>query len=147
MTLVTIKILKVHHDSFIPEIQTKGAAGYDLHAYCPDGIDISAMDIILVPTGIKIEIPEGYDVEIRPRSGLSTKNKLLVPNSPGTIDCDYRGEIFVPIMNLGKESFRISHGLRIAQMLIRKTFHIEWKEVIEFETATSREDKGFGSTG
>ncbi len=146
MEKIPIKIKKIFEDVQIPERQTKNSAGYDLYSYCPGGIEIPPLSPIFIPTGVKIEIPENYDLEIRPRSGLSTKNLLFLPNSPGTIDSDYRGEIFVCMVNFGKSNFKIDHQMRIAQLLVRQTLGIEWILTDKLE-ATDRGSGGFGSTG
>lgn len=141
-----ILVNKIHSDSVLPELKTKGSAGYDLFAYAKEGLTAEPMKVCLVPTGLRFEIPEGFDFEIRPRSGLSTKHMLLIPNSPGTIDSDYRGELFIPILNLSQEAFHITHAMRIAQLLIRKTIYAEWS-VSEILPETERGAGGFGSTG
>ncbi len=146
MSLMKISVQKIHSDSVLPELKTVGSAGYDLFAYAKDGMTAEPMKVCLVPTGLRFEIPSGFDFEIRPRSGLSTKHMLLIPNSPGTIDSDYRGELFIPILNLSKEVFQITHSMRIAQLLIRKTIHTEWI-VSDSLLDTERGAGGFGSTG
>ncbi|MCX7998544.1 MAG: dUTP diphosphatase, partial [Leptospiraceae bacterium] len=117
-----------------------------LYSYCPEKIVIEPLERKFVPTGIRIALPEGYDAEVRPRSGLANQFFLIIPNSPGTIDSDYRGEILVGLMNLGKESFTVEHKMRIAQLVIRKTYHLELEEVTELSD-TDRGAGGFGSTG
>ncbi len=146
--IIHVKIKKLHEDSIIPERQTEFSAGYDLHAYCKNSpVLIKKGAVELVPTGVSFEIPAGFDIEIRPRSGISTKFRVLLPNSPGTIDSDYRGEIFVPMLNLGEEEFVIQHGMRIAQAIIRKTHSIAWDVVSDLDLSTGRGVGGFGSTG
>jgi dUTP pyrophosphatase len=145
--MIQVKILLLSPDVVIPEKQTKTAAGFDVRAYLPKGdLVVSKGKGTLVPTGFSLEIPEDYHVEIRPRSGLSSKHHVLIPNSPGTIDSDYRGEIFVPLLNLGQEDFTITNGMRIAQMLLRKTWEMEF-QVVNFLTQADRGKGGFGSTG
>jgi dUTP pyrophosphatase len=146
MNTVSIKILKIYEDVLIPERQTIGSAGYDLYSYCPNGLEIPPITPIFIPTGIKIEIPPNYDIEIRPRSGLSTKNLLFLPNSPGTIDSDYRGEIMVCMVNFSKTSFMIEHKMRIAQIILRQNISIKW-EIANSLLNTDRGSGGFGSTG
>ncbi|MCB1177359.1 MAG: dUTP diphosphatase [Leptospiraceae bacterium] len=146
MSNLKLEILKIFPDALIPERKTQEAAGYDLFSYCPDGIKLQAMESILIPTGIKIAIPTGYDAEIRPRSGLSNKHLLIIPNSPGTIDSDYRGELMVGMLNLGKKEFFIEHKMRIAQILFRKTYIFSF-EIVETLSSTERGEGGFGSTG
>lgn len=146
MNPVSVKILKIHEDALVPERQTSGSAGYDLYSYCPEGIEIPPLTPIYIPTGIKFEIPPSYDIEIRPRSGLSTKNMLFLPNSPGTIDSDYRGEIMVCMVNFSKISFMIEHNMRIAQIILRQNILINW-EIVNNLIITERGSGGFGSTG
>ncbi|MBE7411258.1 MAG: dUTP diphosphatase [Leptospiraceae bacterium] len=145
---MSVKIRKLHEDSCIPKKQTEFSAGYDLHAYCKEyPIIIPPGKLGLVPSGVSMEIPVGYDLEIRPRSGISTKFLVIIPNSPGTIDSDYRGEIFVPMLNLSEKDFEIQHGMRIAQGVIRKTYNISWDIVQELDLSSNRGTGGFGSTG
>jgi dUTP pyrophosphatase len=144
--MLEIQIQKIFHDSLLPELKTNGSAGYDLFAYCPEGIKLDKGEHKLIPTGIKIALPEGYDAEIRPRSGLANKQLIFIPNSPGTIDNDYRGEILVGVINFGKNDFLIEHNMRIAQLIIRKTYIAEFKVVDSLEN-TIRGEGGFGSTG
>lgn len=141
-----VKIQKLHDDSVIPTRQTPGSAGYDLYSYCPEGLLLPPGVPVLIPTGICMEIPQGYDIEIRPRSGLSTKNLLFIPNSPGTIDSDYRGEIQVCMVNFSGKDFRIEHRMRIAQLLLRKNYEISFS-VVDSLSTTDRGAGGFGSTG
>lgn len=141
-----ILIQKIHPDVNLPELKTEGSAGYDLFSYCPSGLVLMPMEPSFISTGIKLSIPDGYDVEIRPRSGLSNKHLILIPNSPGTIDSDYRGEIMVGVLNLGKLPFRVEHKMRIAQLIIRKTYHADFDLVEELDS-TERGVGGFGSTG
>ena len=107
------------------------------------------VDLQLDPflAGFCLEIPEGYFVEIRPRSGLSSKENILIPNSPGTVDSDYRGQVFVPLLNLSKAPFTVTNGLRIAQMLVCRSIEMEWNLVEEISLDTARGIGGFGSTG
>lgn len=145
---IKISIFKFQDSATLPNRQTEGSVGYDLAACIPEGKDIEILpgEVQLISTGIGIEIPHGYEVQIRPRSGLSSKNKLLIINSPGTIDPDYRGEIFVPMMNLGKASFFVTHGMRIAQIILAKVESIEW-EIAQTISETERGSGGFGSSG
>jgi dUTP pyrophosphatase len=146
METLRIQIKKLQEDAILPTQQTHGSAGYDLYSYCPTGLELPLQTPVFIPTGISLAIPHGYDLEIRPRSGLSTKHLLFLPNSPGTIDSDYRGEIMVCMINFGKQTFRIDHQMRIAQILIRKTIGIDWEIRNELES-TKRGSGGFGSTG
>ncbi|MCB1142839.1 MAG: dUTP diphosphatase [Leptospiraceae bacterium] len=147
MDRVEVKIKKLREDVLIPAVQTFGSVGYDVYSYCPEGIPIPSGEIVLIPTGFSLEIPVGYDIEVRPRSGFSTKTKILIPNSPGTIDSDYRGEVFVPLFNLSGSDFLLEHHTRIAQILLRKSLSIEWELTEEDLSQTSRGEGGFGSTG
>lgn len=130
----------------LPEYATPSSAGMDLKANIDSPIVLNPMDRFMVPTGMYIELPQGYEAQIRPRSGLAAKYGITVCNAPGTIDADYRGEIKVVLINLSKEKFVINPGERIAQMIIAKYEKIEWEEVRELEES-SRGEGGFGSTG
>ena len=132
----------------LPAYETPGAAGADLRANLPDRgtIDLAPGARALVPTGLRIEIPDGYEVQIRPRSGLALKFGITLPNSPGTIDSDYRGPLGVIVMNAGAEGFRISHGDRIAQMVVAPVVQARF-ELADSLSETDRGAGGFGSTG
>ncbi len=148
MNNIQIKIQKFYPDVKLPEKKTTGAAAMDIAAYCPKAnIILPVGETVLIPTGFCLEIPNGYFVEIRPRSGFSSKENILIPNSPGTIDSDYRGQVFVPLLNLSQSPFAITNGLRIAQMLVSRSMDIEWKLVTEISLNTERGAGGFGSTG
>ncbi len=148
MNNIQIKIQKFFPDVKLPEKKTPGAAAMDIAAYCPKvNINIEVGQTVLIPTGFCLEIPEGYFVEIRPRSGLSAKENILIPNSPGTVDSDYRGQVFVPLLNLSKAPFTVTNGLRIAQMLVCRSIEMEWNLVEEISLDTTRGTGGFGSTG
>ncbi|UOE40786.1 dUTP diphosphatase [Chryseobacterium suipulveris] len=129
----------------LPKYQTAHSAGMDLYANIDQGFTLSALERKLVPTGLFIELPEGYEAQIRPRSGLAIKNGITVLNSPGTIDADYRGEIGVILVNLSKDDFTVNDGDRIAQMIIAKHESAVWEEVTEINE-TERGEGGFGST-
>lgn len=134
-------------DNALPNYETENSAGMDLRAYLPDGqIVIKPLQRALVPTGLFMEIPVGYEGQVRPRSGLAIKNGITVLNSPGTIDADYRGEIKVILINLSDNDFVINSGDRIAQLIIAKC---EQMEVVEVESLseTERGAGGFGHTG
>lgn len=147
MKSIPIKVQKISKDVLLPERKTKGSAGYDVYAYLPQkSVVVPKGKIELIPTGLFLEIPENYEIEIRPRSGLSTKNYLLIPNSPGTIDSDYRGQLFIPMLNLSDSDFEVIHQMRIAQMFIRESFGILWNETDSINS-TDRNSQGFGSTG
>ena len=130
-----------------PHYASKDAAGIDISAGIPDNIVIRKNAYTLIPSGFQIEIPKGFEGQVRPRSGLAFKNGLTVLNSPGTIDSDYRGEVKVLIVNLGKDDFIISPGMRIAQLIISPVFKANIQFVDKLETKSDRGDKGFGSTG
>ena len=140
-----IKIInKSKHE--LPSYATVVAAGMDLRANIDSPIVLKSLERTLVATGLFMEIPVGYEAQIRPRSGLAFKNGLTVLNSPGTIDADYRGEIKVILVNLSKEDFTINDGERVAQMIISKHEQAEWTIVEQLEES-SRGEGGFGSTG
>lgn len=129
-----------------PEYATEQAAGVDLRASIEEPITLSSLERAMVPTGIFIELPEGYEAQVRPRSGLAAKHGISIVNAPGTIDADYRGEIKVILVNLSKEDFTINPGERIAQMVIARYEKVEWREVDEL-SESERGAGGFGSTG
>ncbi len=143
---VILKIKKLKNCTGMPSYQTKGAAGMDLHAGIDSPIEIMPMERKLIPTGISIELPSGYEAQIRPRSGLSIKHGITLINCVGTIDEDYRGEICVGMINLSDKPYTISSGERIAQMVISPVVQAK---VVEVETLceTQRGAGGFGSTG
>lgn len=130
----------------LPAYQTISAAGLDLRAYMEEPINLKPMQRILIPTGLYLELPDGYEAQIRPRSGLAFKHGITVLNSPGTIDADYRGEIKILLVNLSDESFFIESGERVAQMVISQHEQIEWS-VVESLEDSERSAGGFGSTG
>ena len=135
---------KSKHD--LPKYETAASAGMDLRANLESPVHLAPMERALVPTGLYIELPVGYEAQIRPRSGLALKKGVTVLNSPGTIDADYRGEIRVILINLSREDFEISDGDRIAQMIISSHVQAQWEEV-ETLTETTRGAGGFGHTG
>lgn len=130
----------------LPVYASAGSAGADLHAFLSEPIELSVGERVLVPTGLKVQIPAGYEGQVRPRSGLAVKYGITVLNSPGTIDSDYRGEIKVLLANLGGESFRIENGARIAQLVIAPVTRAEFEPVDTLDSS-NRGDGGFGSTG
>lgn len=130
----------------LPAYQTAHAAGLDICAFLPEPICLKPMDRALIATGLFIEIPVGYEAQIRPRSGLALKHGITVLNSPGTIDADYRGEIKVLLINLGSEPFTIQSGERVAQMVVSAHAQISWNETNEL-SITERGSGGYGSTG
>lgn len=143
---MNIRYQKLHPAALEPKRMSNGAAGYDLSACLAEELLIFPGERVAVPTGIAISIPDGYEAQIRPRSGLALKLGLGVLNSPGTIDSDYRGEIRVILINLGKEEIKLSSGMRIAQMVIAK---VESPAFLLCENLdeTERADGGFGSSG
>jgi dUTP pyrophosphatase len=143
---VDVKRLPHAADLPLPAYATEGAAGMDLMAAIDSDITLSPGDIIAVPTGISIALPRGMEAQVRPRSGLALKSGVTVLNAPGTVDCDYRGEIKVILINHGKADFLITRGTRIAQLIIAAYTRTEWHETSELGT-TERAEGGFGSTG
>ena len=130
----------------IPKYMTEEAAGMDICAYLEKPLVLGSLERVLVPTGIKLEIPVGYEVQVRPRSGLALKHGLTLLNSPGTIDSDYRGEIGIILVNISKEEYTIQPNERIAQLILGKVYQIEFENV-EILNESSRESGGFGHTG
>jgi len=141
-----VKVLRNAEGLPLPKYQTFGSAGMDLLAAVNESISIEPGESKLIPTGLSIAIPLTYSAEIRSRSGLALKNQVIVLNSPGTIDSDYRGEVQVILMNLGKERFVVERGMRIAQMIISR-YEIAEIKVVEELPDTVRDSGGFGSTG
>lgn len=133
-----------NHD--LPNYETILSAGMDLRAVLEEPVTIGSLDRVLIKTGLFMALPQGYEAQVRPRSGLAYKKGVTVLNAPGTIDADYRGEVGVILVNLSKEDFTIEHGDRIAQMVIAKYERAEWIEVKEL-SETERGTGGFGSTG
>ena len=141
--MLKIKFEKIHPDAIIPHYANEDDAGMDL--YSVKDISLKPMHRVAVPTGIKIEIPKGYEAQIRPKSGLALKNGITMPNSPGTIDAGYRGELKVLVINLGSKTYQIKKEQKIAQMIFNK---IEKARFIETKLSkTNRGEGGFGSTG
>lgn len=143
--MIEIKIVNQSPNP-LPLHQTEHAAGIDLMAFLPEPIVLEPMQRALIPTGLFIEIPPDYEAQIRPRSGLALKHGITVLNSPGTIDADYRGEVKVLLINFGEESFIISNGERIAQMVVSRHETILWKPVADL-APSNRGEGGYGSTG
>ena len=125
---------------------TDGAAGMDLHAAVAADLVIPPGEVGLIPTGLEIAIPAGFEAQIRPRSGLAVKHRIGVPNAPATIDSDYRGEVRVPLINLGPTPFTVSRGMRIAQLVVAPVVRVTWEEVPELPP-TVRGRGGFGHSG
>ena len=142
---MTVKIINRSAHA-LPSYETIASAGMDIRANLTEPVVLSAMGRAIVKTGLFIELPIGYEAQVRPRSGLAAKKGITVLNSPGTIDADYRGEVGVILVNLSDEAFVIENGERIAQLVIAKHERAEWEEV-EVLTTTDRGEGGFGSTG
>ncbi len=140
-----IKIINKSNNS-LPAYETQHAAGMDLKAFLDESVFLNPMQRQLISTGIFIELPESYEAQIRPRSGLALKHGITVLNSPGTIDADYRGEVKVLLINLGEDAFEIKNGERIAQMIVSKHEKVNWVETNQL-TETNRGAGGYGSTG
>ncbi|MBX9782887.1 MAG: dUTP diphosphatase [Chitinophagaceae bacterium] len=130
----------------LPQYATAGSSGMDLRAFINEPVQLKPLERTLIPTGLFIELPNGYEAQIRPRSGLAVKQGITCLNTPGTIDADYRGEIKIILINLSNETQSVHSGDRIAQMVIQKVEHIEW-ESAELLEQTQRNAGGFGSTG
>ena len=143
--MVEVKIVNTSGND-LPNYATEGAAGMDLRADITEPLSLEPMQRKLVPTGMSIELPDGYEAQVRPRSGLAIKQGITCLNSPGTIDSDYRGEIKIVLVNLSGEPQIIQPGDRIAQLVLQKVERIHWKEV-NVLTETMRNEGGFGSTG
>lgn len=146
MNKILLKILKLSAEVTVPCYQTQGAAGMDLCAFLQESVTLKPLERKLIPTGLKIELPNGYEAQIRPRSGMSIKHGITLINCVGTIDEDYRGEVCVPLVNISNEEFTIHNGDRIAQMVVSAVTKAEL-EVVQELTDTSRGEGGFGSTG
>ena len=148
MSPLPVELVRLPHAEGLdlPHYASSGAAGMDLLAAIEGEIVVRAGERALVPTGLKIGLPAGYELQIRPRSGLALKHGITLPNTPGTIDEDYRGEIGVIILNTGKEDFVITRGMRIAQAVLAPVIRLTWVEVSELDE-TARGTGGFGSTG
>ena len=142
---MTIKIINKSQHA-LPNYETIASAGMDLRANITESILLKPLDRAIIKTGLFIELPIGYEAQVRPRSGLAAKKGITVLNSPGTVDADYRGEIGVILVNLSNEEFIVENGERIAQLIIAKHERAEWIEVQEL-SETSRGEGGFGSTG
>ena len=139
-----IEVKRLDPDLPLPTYATAGAAGLDLRA--AESVTLKPSHRILMPTGLSIALPDGYEAQVRPRSGLAVKHGVTVLNSPGTIDCDYRGEIKIPLINLGTEDFVITRGDRIAQLVVAPVVRAELVELAELDD-TTRAAQGFGSSG
>jgi dUTP pyrophosphatase len=145
MNRISISVVNKSNNA-LPEYQTRQSAGMDLRAMLDDEISLAPLERKLVSSGLYIELPAGYEAQIRPRSGLAYKHGITVLNSPGTIDADYRGEIKILLVNLSNEMYKIKPGERIAQLIIAEHAQAEWQEVNELNQS-ERDAGGFGSTG
>lgn len=145
MNPIDVKIINQSNNE-LPSYATLGSSGMDIRAFLPQPLVLASMERSLVPTGLLVEIPLGYEIQIRPRSGLAIKQGITCLNTPGTIDADYRGEIKVILINLSAEPQTILPGDRIAQMVLQRVEQIQWVQVNSLEE-TSRGSGGFGSTG
>lgn len=142
-----LKVKVINRSRFdLPRYATPLSAGMDVRANIDEAVVLRPLERAMIPTGLSIELPEGYEMQIRPRSGLAAKHGITVLNSPGTIDADYRGEIRVILVNLSNEEFRIEAGERIAQMVVARHEQVEW-ELTEELGESERGAGGFGSTG
>ncbi|MBI3514177.1 MAG: dUTP diphosphatase [Proteobacteria bacterium] len=147
MSALDVAIARLPHgaDLALPAYQSAGAAGLDLVAALTEDVILDPGARALVPTGVAIALPDGYEAQVRPRSGLAARHGVTVLNAPGTIDADYRGEVKVLLINLGPAPFAIRRGLRIAQLVVAPVVHIDWREVPRLP-ASARDAGGFGST-
>lgn len=146
MEKINLKFKKLDESVNIPCYQTEGAAGMDLCAFLKEPVTLKSLERKLIPTGLKMELPYGYEAQVRPRSGMSIKHGITLVNCIGTIDEDYRGELCVPVINLSTENFTINNGDRIAQMVISAVTKADVEVVTEL-TDTIRGEGGFGHTG
>lgn len=130
----------------LPFYATQGAAGMDIRALLDEPVTLEPGQVQCIPTGLRVAIPEGFELQIRPRSGLSLKSQVIPLNTPGTIDSDYRGEVKVILANLGKSSFEVTNGMRVAQMVAAPYYQVQWNRVDALDE-TRRGEHGFGGTG
>jgi len=146
--ILTIDVVRLPHAEglALPRYATAGAAGMDLLAAVTETMILAPLERAVIPTGLMMAIPPGHELQVRPRSGLALRHGIVLPNSPGTIDEDYRGELQIIIMNAGTETFQITRGMRIAQAVLAPVLRAAWREVAELD-ATLRGAGGFGSTG
>ena len=144
-SVVEVEIL-IENEGFLPHYATDSSAGADVRAYLKETIVLAPGKSALIPTGIRVAIPDGFEIQVRPRSGLALKNQITVLNTPGTIDADYRGEIGVILINHGVEDFTITNGMRIAQLLVAPVYQAHFIPCAEL-ALTKRGSGGFGHTG
>ncbi len=145
MDRLKVKIIN-KSDNALPCYETPSAAGMDVRASLNEPIVIQPMQRVLIPTGLRVQLPQGYEMQIRPRSGMALKHGITIANSPGTIDADYRGEIGIIVINLSQQPFVVNNGDRICQMVITRYSHVEWEQVDRLDE-TVRGDGAFGHTG
>lgn len=147
-SVVRVRVLRLPHaaDLPLPGYASAGAAGLDVRAALDTPLTIAPGALARVPTGLAIEVPEGYEMQLRPRSGLAAKLGLTLPNAPATIDADYRGEVFVALVNLGPEPVVVERGMRVAQMVLQWVPRVAWEEA-DALSPTARDAGGFGHTG
>ncbi|HZW07509.1 MAG TPA: dUTP diphosphatase [Phycisphaerales bacterium] len=143
---VTVRLKRLSPRATLPQYHSDQAAGMDLAACLDSPVTIAPGQIVKIPLGFAVALPIGYEAQIRPRSGLATRHGVTVPNSPGTVDSDYRGEMVVALINLGREPFTVEPGARVAQMIVAPVSHASILEVDELDS-TTRGTGGFGSTG
>ena len=146
MTGIPVQFKRLRPSAVLPAYQTELAAGMDLSADLDAPVTLAPGDIVVVTCGFAMALPPGFEAQVRPRSGLATKFGISMPNAPGTVDADYRGEMKVPLVNLGRTPFVVEPGMRIAQMVVARVERVEVFEVAEL-TETARGEGGFGSTG
>ena len=146
MKKISVRVTKLRDNAILPEYQTEHSAGMDLHACLSEPITLQPMERSVIPTGLAIALPAGYEAQIRARSGMALKNGITMANGIGTVDADYRGELGAIAINLGSEPFMIEDGMRIAQLVIARYESISWEQVDSLEE-TARGAGGFGSTG
>ena len=144
--MIKVKIVRVNKKAHWPVYATAQAAGMDVAACLDEPVMLEPFSTALIPSGFAIELPEGYEAQLRPRSGLALKHLISLPNSPATIDADYRGEVRVILVNFGKEPFSVAHGDRIAQMVVSRVERVDFDEAEEL-SMTQRGEGGFGHTG
>lgn len=143
--MLKVKIInKSHHP--MPAYATPGSAGMDVRAFLKEPVTLGPLERALIPTGLYMQLPQGYECQIRPRSGLALKHGISLVNTPGTVDADYRGDIGIIVINLSNEPYTIAPGERIAQMVIKKYVHVTWEPVKRIDQ-TERGDGAFGHTG
>jgi dUTP pyrophosphatase len=144
--MIQVRVNKVRAEAILPKYMSPGAAGCDITACVETPMKIEPGKRAAIPTGLAFEIPEGYEIQVRPRSGMAFKQGLTVVNAPGTIDSDFRGEVMILVVNLGDSSVEVKPGDRVAQLVLQQVQQIEWQEVGDL-SSTERGAGGFGSTG